>query len=158
MPDSGFVEPDTRDLVAFDRWSILPNEADPFPTHRTSQHSCDPDGVLPEEEVLEINTGDCGYAIVGQSLLTAVSSGDTVDLLVYHSALSSTDENAKAHFSLVVADHIFWDIEIDIPWQSEVYIVSKTIDWSAPKGALVRVHLHNHGGNSWRVGYLRRAP
>lgn len=153
--DTG-TEEETVDLVQFDQWSILDEHQDPYPTHRTADHLCDPSGILPEDELLEINTNECGYAVLGQPLQADIEPGDTVELLMYHSALSARTQPAEAHFSLLIGDHDFWDINIDIPWQSEVYLIPIEVDWSAEEGALVRVHLHNHGGNSWRVAYLRR--
>ena len=147
---------DVHNLVAFDQWTVLAEADDPFPDHRTEEYNCDPGGVLVEDEVLEINTDDCGYAVVGQPLLTDLQPGDMVELLMYHSALSSIEQDANAHFSIMIGDRMFWDTNIDIPWQSEVYIVPQTIDWHESEGTMVRVHLHNHGGNSWRVGYLKR--
>ena len=157
IDDSGTAEAGIEELVAFDQWEILSEADDPFPEHRTLEYQCDPSGILAEEDVLEINTNDCGYAVVGQTLRADVQAGDRVELLMYHSALSTNDEPAAAHFAITVGPHVFWEIDLDIPWQSDVYVVPKTIDWSENQGAMVRIHLHNHGGNSWRVGYLRRS-
>ena len=154
--DSGGDETVGTDLVFFDQWTLLSEDADPYPTHRTEDHQCDPSGVLPEEGVLEINTNDCGYAVVGQPLHTGLESGDMVELLMYHSALSAVDTPAEAHFSLMIGENLFWESTIQIPWQAEVYIVPITVDWDAEAGTMVKVHLHNHGGNSWRIGYLKR--
>ena len=30
------------------------------------------------------------------------------------------------------------------------------VDWSLEAGTEARIHLHNHGGNSWRVAYIKR--
>ena len=149
---------DAVDLVLFDQWGILDSDQDPFPDHRMAHHNCDPSGVLPEDNVLEINTNDCDYAVVGQPLRAPIQSGDMVELLMYHSALSAIDEPAEAHFSVMIGDQTFWDITIDIPWQSEVYLVPIEIDFDGEAGTMVRVHLHNHGGNSWRVAYLKQIP
>jgi len=144
------------DLVIFDEWSILGASMDPYPEHKTADHSCDPKGVLPEEEVLEINTNDCGYAVVGQPIKAEILEGDWVELMMYHSALSSVDEPAEAHFSLWVGENVFWERTIAIPAAPEIYPVPLQVEWSAEAGELARIHLHNHGGNSWRVAYLKR--
>ncbi len=153
--DSGESE-EVVDLVFFDQWTILPEVDDPYPDHRGDYGDCDSSGVLPEDGVLEINTNDCGYAVVGQPLATDIAAGDWVELLMYHSALAAIDEPAEAHFSLWVGDNLYWERNFDIPLAAEVYPVPIIVDWSAPAGTLVRIHLHNHGGNSWGVGYLKR--
>jgi hypothetical protein len=157
--DSGHTEPgDTvvSNLVSFDAWSALGPDSDPYPSHRTATHNCEESGLLAEEDVLEINTNDCDYAVIGQPIWADIEAGDLVELLMYHSALSSVDEPAEAHFSFHIGDRLFWERTIDIPWASEVYLIPIEVDWSAEAGTQVRVHLHNHGGNSWRVAYLKR--
>jgi len=154
--DSGREDMEVVDLTQFDQWEILGEEFDPYPDHRTPEYTCDSSGILPEDLVLEINTNDCGYAIVGQPLQADIQPGDLIELLMYHSALSSTDEAAEGHFSLMVGERVFWEKTIPIPWNAEVYLVPIITDWSAEAGTMVRIHLHNHGGNSWRVGYLKR--
>ena len=67
---------DTLDIVSFDKWTILDDQLDPYPDHKMFDHNCDPKGVLAEDEVLEINTNDCSYAIVGQPLAHDVLEGD----------------------------------------------------------------------------------
>lgn len=153
--DSGQTE-EVVDLVFFDQWVILPESDDPYPDHRGDYDDCDPGGILPEDGVLEINTNDCGYAVVGQPLSADVVEGDWVELLMYHSALAAIEEPAEAHFSLWVGEHLYWERTFVIPSAAEVYPVPITIDWAAPAGTPVRLHLHNHGGNSWRVGHLKR--
>ncbi|MGB0639571.1 MAG: hypothetical protein ACPGTU_09570 [Myxococcota bacterium] len=153
--DSGQSE-EVVDLVFFDQWVMLPESDDPYPDHRGDYDDCDPGGILPEDGVLEINTNDCGYAIVGQPLASDIVAGDWVELLMYHSALAAIDEPAEAHFSLWIGENLYWERTFAIPLAAEVYPVPITVDWSAEAGTPVRLHLHNHGGNSWRVGYLKR--
>ena len=156
--ETGLFDSDSNavDLVSYEKWSVLDGSLDPHPEHRTTDHNCDPNGVLAEDEVLEINTNDCGYAIVGQPIQHDVQIGDEVELLLYHSALSSIDQPAEGHFSLWIGDNLFWERTVSIPAASEIYAVPLVVDWAAPAGELARIHLHNHGGNSWRVAYIRR--
>ena len=144
------------DLVAHDGWKQRPAEDDPFPSHRLASHTCDPDGILPEDGVLEVNTNDCGYAVLGQPILADVRPGDWVELLMYHSALASVDSPAEGHFSLWLGETEFWGRTVAIPAAAEIYLVPIQVDWSLEAGTEARIHLHNHGGNSWRVAYIKR--
>lgn len=144
------------DLVAHDGWKQRPAEDDPFPSHRLVSHDCDPDGILPEDGVLEVNTNDCGYAVLGQPILADVQPGDWVELLMYHSALASVESPAEGHFSLWLGETEFWGRTVAIPAAAEIYLVPIQVDWSLEAGSEARVHLHNHGGNSWRVAYIKR--
>jgi hypothetical protein len=156
--DSGEAPPSGSivDLVRFDQWEQLDASDDPYPSHRNDDHACDDKGILAEENTLEINTGDCGYALVGQPLRADLEAGDWVELMMYHSALASTDPLAEGHFSLWIGEHLYWERTMAIPSAAEVYWVPTAIDWDAEAETMVRLHLHNHGANSWRVAYLRR--
>ena len=147
---------DSVDLVDHDGWTQLSPDMDPFPDHRRPDHDCDPDGVLPEDGVLEVNTNDCGYAVLGQPISADIQPGDWVELLMYHSALASVESPAEGHFSLWLGDTEFWGRTITIPAAAEIYLVPIQVDWSLAAGTQARIHLHNHGGNSWRVAYIRR--
>lgn len=144
------------DLVAHDGWTQISATDDPFPAHRTDTHTCDPSGILPEDGVLEVNTEDCGYAVLGQEILHDIQPDDWIELLMYHSALSSVDSPAEAHFSLWIDEEEFWGRTMSIPAAAEIYLVPMQVDWTLAAGTQARVHLHNHGGNSWRVAYLKR--
>ena len=144
------------DLIAHDGWSQLASVQDPFPSHVTPSHSCDPDGILPEDGVLEVNTNDCGYAVLGQPISADVQPGDWVELLMYHSALASIDSPAEGHFSLWLGDLEFWGRTVAIPAAAEIYLVPIQVDRVFEAGTQARLHLHNHGGNSWRLAYLKR--
>ncbi len=147
----------TVDLVTHDGWSLIDAGADPYPSHRTPTYTCDQRGVVPEDGVLEINTNDCGYALLGQPILSDIQAGDRVELLMYHSALASTEATAEAHFSLWLGPHEFWGRTVAIPAAAEVYPVPLEVDFDLAAGSPAIIHLHNHGGNSWRVASLRRS-
>lgn len=145
-------------LVDFDQWTLLGPDRDPTPEHRSPDSSCAPRGVIPEDGVLEVNTNDCGYALLGQPIIHPIAAGDTVELLMYHSALSALEEPTEGHFSLWLGDALLWDLNVSIPAAAEIYFIPVTIDFDVARSTEVRIHLHNHGGNSWRIGHLKRLP
>ena len=75
---------------------------------------------------------------------------------MYHSALASVDSPAEGHFSLWLGDTEFWGRTIPIPAAAEIYLVPIQVDWSLETGTEARIHVHNHGANSWRVAYIKR--
>ena len=149
---------DAVSLVNFDQWTLLDADRDPTPEHRSPDSSCAPRGVIPEDGVIEVNTNDCGYALLGQPITHPIAAGDTVELLMYHSALSALEEPTEGHFSLWIGDALLWELNVSIPAAAEIYFVPVTVDFDVDPATEVRVHLHNHGGNSWRIGHLKRLP
>jgi hypothetical protein len=156
--DTGPVWPDgdQEDLVLASNWTVLESSDDPYPSHGEPDEDCDAKGVTHEDGVIEVNTNDCSYVILGQGLRTEVRAGDWIDLLMYHSALAAVDTPAEGHFSLWVGGQQYWEANIPIPAAAEIYSVVMPVEWSALASDPVRVHLHNHGGNSWRIAHLRR--
>ncbi len=153
--DSGSSSPGTIDLVRAEDWARLAKRLDSFPDHRPDEIECDSDGWHPEAGVLEVETNNCNYASLVQSSRASVVSGDTVDLLVYHSALSAL-EPAEAHVAVLLDGETLWEETIPIPSASEIYDISIVPTRDVPAGSPVVLHLHNHGGNAWKLGHLRR--
>ena len=74
---------------------------------------------------------------------------------MYHSALASVEDPAEGHFSLWLGETNSGRT-VAIPAAAEIYLVPIQVDWSLEAGSEARIHLHNHGGNSWRVAYIKR--
>ena len=51
-----------------------------------------------------------------------------------------------------------WDVTVPIPAAAQLYDVTVPMDRDVPAGAEVVVHVHNHGGNTWRVAHARAVP
>ena len=142
----------TFDLVAADGW-VIDASVDPAPEHLDG-HTCDPSGVLVEDGLLEVRTGDCAYAVVRQASLAEVGAGDRLELLVYHSALTA-DEEGEGHVALAVEGELVWEKTVAIPSTSQVYATEWTAEAAVEVGADVVLHLHNHGSNAWNLGHFR---
>jgi len=60
-------------------------------------------------------------------------------------------EPALAHLAVWLEDSVLWETEVPIPAASEMYEVELPLPHAASPGALLGLHLHNHGFNSWRL-------
>ena len=149
--DSGLRTP--GELVTADGW-VSNVELDPWPEHRTADHSCDERGILVEDGLLEVRTGDCGYVVLSQPTLRAVRRSDTIELLLYHSALTAA-ESAEAHVAFHMGDVLVWETTLPIPSPSLVHDVVVPAPAAAPIGTMMVLHLHNHGSNAWNLAHLR---
>jgi len=147
--------PGTNDLVHLDAWEPLAASEDPYPGHQPELVDCAEDAWHEEDGLLEIETGQCSYLNLTQPSRIGVAAGDSIELLVYHSALSSTDEPAQAHLAVLLDGRPILDQTIPIPSSSQIYDRTVLQDAATPAGAQVVIHLHNHGGNSWKLGHLR---
>ena len=148
--------PDPVDRVLPTDWQALAEAEDPYPTHRPETVDCDPAGWHEEAGVLEVETNLCPYANLVHPTRADIEVGDTLSLLTYHSALSAVDEPAEAHLAVLVDGEPIFDRTIPIPSASEIYDHTVTALRAVPAGAPVVLHVHNHGGNAWKLAHLKR--
>ncbi len=150
---------ETVDLVDASLFRILDADEDPFPSHRAdAKRLCDAGGFGEDLGVLDIDTETCAYVSAAQPSLAEVLPGDDLLLLAWHQALASTDPNAQGHMAVMIGDTLVWEVLIDIPASADVYELELPVEEEIPAGTPVVVHVHNHGGNTWRLGSLRAIP
>jgi hypothetical protein len=155
--ETGTVTPaETIDLVSPSSWQRLDADLDPYPEHRPEGASCPETSWFEEDGLLEIETSDCDYINLTQPSAAEIREGDRLELLVFHSSLSSIDQPAEAHLVVLVDGLPILNETISIPSDSQIYEIDTSIQATAEAGAPVVVHLHNHGGNTWKLAYLRR--
>ena len=139
-------------------WTILAADADPWADHRAAEKRACPRGFGVEDDVLEIETTDCGYVSAAQPTLVDLAAGDAIGLLTWHSALASTTPGAEAHYALTLDGATVWEITVPIPSAASVYDEQIPVERAVPAGATLVVHLHNHGANSWRLATVEAVP
>jgi len=144
----------TFDLVTPEAWAILEASVDPFADHRPADPYCDPSALNVDLELFEVDTTLCDYLSAGQGAQVALRAGETVSVLMYHGSLTWWEE-ASAHAAVAVGGEVIWEETIAIPAASEVYIADVVVPSDVAVGAPVVFHLHNHGSNTWNLGYLR---
>ena len=139
-------------LVDMASWQLLDDSRDPI---GPAPSACDPLGVGVETDILEIDTEACPWVTLGQRSLVDLQPGDTLSLLAWHSALSAP-EPAVGLMGLWIGDQELWRTEPAIPGDATIYELELPIDSSFPLDTQVRLHVHNHGANAWRLGRLER--
>jgi hypothetical protein len=144
VPDSGVIE-----LATPDDWSLASGEEDPFPMHRPQDASCD-GGFGPEYGTFEIDTGVCTYGSFVQPTLADIREGDEIRVTLVHDPLWA-EEPATAHVAVSLDAVPFFDMEVPIPSQYGFLQESSHAARDVAVGAVLHLHLHNHGYNTYRV-------
>ena len=138
-------------LIDHARWvQIEATEEDPLAAHRPSSIVCGVAGWYEENETIEIDTNFCNYLALRQDSLAAITEGAKVRLGFYHFDLVAP-EPALAHVAVLVDQQLLWEQEIEIPGAAMVYALEFEAPFSAPAGAELVFHLHNHGQNTWAL-------
>jgi hypothetical protein len=104
-----------------------------------------------------VNTGLCTYAFLEQPLLADVAVGDEVEVAMWYSALVST-EPAEGHMALLIDGRLLWERVVPIPSDADAHTDLVEVGFDAPAGALIQLHVHNHGANTWNLLRVERNP
>lgn len=139
-------------LVELSAWEILGDDQDPI---GPAPSPCAPTAVHEETGFLEIETDDCPWVTVGQLSGARVGPEHELAILAWHSSLAAA-EPATGHMSLWIGDEEIWRIEPAIPGDPEIHEASVQATQEHAAGSWVRLHVHNHGANAWRLGRLER--
>ena len=148
---AGFV-----DLIDHEAWQEVTAAEDPLADHRPAEVECGLAGWYVEDGQTEVDTNFCNYLSIRQPSLAAIEAGATLELGLYYFDLAAP-EPAQAHVAIVVDGEILWEDTVDIPGQAQVYTLEFPSPLSAPQGAELDFHLHNHGQNTWVLQDLRVA-
>lgn len=147
------LEPSWRMLVDHGRWRAdVDASEDPWPEHRPATVDCD-GGWHRETDGIEIDTGACNYLLLQQPSPVAIEAGDPIRLRMWWQGLASL-EPAQGHVAVLVDDELLWEELVPIPGPADVRSLEFPSPLSAPAGATITLHLHNHGYNTWHFHEL----
>ncbi len=152
---AGAASPSTPGLrAAHDAWVRLEGADDPYHDPARDDLECSPVGWEPEDAgFFEIESDLCSLATWEQPLLGEVKAGETLTFVFWHLDLWA-DPPTLASVELSIDGVPFWRYEVQVPSAEYVEQVAVPAPADAAAGAPVRLHLDNHGVNSWRVGEL----
>ena len=154
LPQNPHVQRTIVVLVDHSAWSVTPEADDPLASHRPAEIECEENlGWLVEPfpiPALELDTDDCNYAALDHPILYAVAAGDPIFVELFYFDLTSP-EPATAHLAVLLGDETLWEDSIEIPSEAAVVELELEAPADFAQGTPLRVHLHNHGQNTWHV-------
>jgi len=143
----------TNMIVDLESWSFA--TTDPFPEHRPETIDCPALAFRVEIDQLEIQMDFCNYAVLEFAATQDVKAGTLVELLILHTGLWAL-ESGNAHVAWTLGTDVFWEASPEIPASSEFFFHQAELTKDIRHGDPIRLHLHNHGANDWRIGYFKR--
>ena len=147
-------------LIELESWKIGGENGDPYPEHKPEDFDCPPTAFRIESNQLEVEMDICNYAHVVFESNQKITKGESIELLILHTGLWA-EEAALAHAVISHQDkndniHILFEEEPAIPAQAEFFFHEFTLETTIEKKDTLHIHLHNHGANDWRLGYIQR--
>lgn len=134
-------------------WAPLALDADPLASHQPADAACPADAWHAQGDGVEVDTGACTYAWLGQPLLGAIPAGAVLEGTLWHLDLTA-DAPATAHGALLLGDEVVFEVDVPIPSGTQFHEIAVTLDHEVPPGTLIALHLHNHGTNAWTLSAL----
>jgi hypothetical protein len=135
-------------LIDQEDWRRYDAAIDPLKSHQPAEISCQSSATYLEYDAFEVDTTRCNYVLSYTPALRAVPAGTELRFHMLHYDLLAA-EPANAHIALLFGDRVQWEKTIPIP--SPGNGVETTFVTSAPLAFQdsIRLHLHNHGGNTY---------
>jgi len=152
-PEVIVVDGNVIDVTDF---KMADQSLDSHPEHRPEVLDCSPGAFTEELGQLEIDTGECDYALIQFSTRFLLPAGTEIEGMVMHSGLFHPD-HAQAHYALSIDGILFEESHPAIPSDTDFFFFQGQVESEVPEGSVVMLHLHNHGVNTWRFGHLRLA-
>lgn len=138
-------------------WQRYDASLDPLPTHQPVEVVCRESATLYESEAYEIDTTRCNYLLAQHPSELDLPLGSRVQLSLLHYDLTAP-EPAEAHLALLFGDSLQWETRVAIPSPANVIDQTFTTSKVLARGEPIRLHLHNHGGNTWLFVSLAALP
>ena len=149
-PDDTPIDPGPFSLVGVEQWAFDGASPEPFTDPPPDPIVCEVGWGL-EDGVFEIDSGLCNWGVFTQPSQVDVLAGDLVEVILLHDTLYSEDPEARAHLGAALAGTLVWETELMIPAATGFLRPTWTADGDYPAGTPVRLHVHNHGYNNYRI-------
>ena len=140
-------------LIDHSSWHNYPVELDPLPDHQPAMIKCGLSGWFVEAGSLEVDTANCNYLSIEHPAAEAVPAGTEIELELGHFDLLAP-EPATAHVALLFESELQWEDFIDIPGPGNLERSRFRATRDLAAGESIRLHLHNHGQNTWLFGQV----
>jgi hypothetical protein len=151
-PEDGATLREVR-LIDHESWQNYPVELDPLADHQPPAIKCGIAGWFVEAGSLEVDTSHCNYLLIEHPAAVDVPAGSEIEIEIGHFDLLAP-EPATAHLALLFDADLQWEHFVDIPGPGNLQRSRFLTTRDLAAGEPIRVHLHNHGQNTWLIGQL----
>lgn len=143
-------------LVDMESWRRYDAAIDPLKSHQPAEIQCFESATYVEYDSFEVDTTRCNYVLSYTPSLRAVPAGSELRLsLLHYDLLAPMPTNA--HLALIFGDSVQWEQTIPIPSPGNAiettFVSTVPLAFQDP----IRLHLHNHGGNTYLLVALEVA-
>lgn len=128
---------------------LAPSSSPPFPAEGPAIVGCGPGGVIVEQDTVEVRTAYCDPADLEMELPVDVPRGAVLGLTITHDVLIA--DGGEAHLAVLIDDDVVWENHTPLPAAAAYLHDDVTLDRRFAAGARLRLHVHNHGSNTYTL-------
>lgn len=99
---------------------------------------------------VSVDTRRCSRATLEQPTLVPTMAGETLQLTIYHYAITST-ASGDGLMTLAFGDRELWRETVPLPAEGRLIESKIVLPAAADAGAPIRWHVENHGDNTWHL-------
>lgn len=148
MADAAASPPRKLRLVDHLGWTRFDAQLDPLAAHQPAQIQCPESAAFVEFDAFEVDTTRCNYVLAQHGSRANVPVGTTVSLTLLHYDLLAP-EPAQAHIAILFGSDLQWETTLAIPATGRALEASFVTTRALAMDEPIRLHLHNHGGNTY---------
>lgn len=154
--DAGLDAGRFSQLVDQRAWRRYDAAVDPLRDHQPESIDCKISATYVEYGSFEIDTTRCNYLLAETPSLRGIDLGTEVHLSLLHYDLLAP-QPAQAHIAVLFGDALQWETLLPVPSPGNVIDVRFQATKELSFGEPIRLHLHNHGGNTYLLQTLEAA-
>jgi hypothetical protein len=129
-------------------WRRYDAAVDPLKSHQPLEIKCFESATYVEYGAFEVDTTRCNYLLAYTPALREVPAGTVLRFSLLHYDLLAP-QPAEAHVALLFGNELQWEQTIPIPAAGDqvetTFRSTVALSFQDP----IRLHLHNHGGNTY---------
>jgi hypothetical protein len=145
---------DEAALIDHQSWQRYDRSLDPLVAEQPTELECGIAGFFVERGELEIDSARCNYLLAEHPALLPVRRGQRLTLEFRHYDLAA-DEPAETHIAILFGNQRQWETRIAIPSAANTIHAEFVATEDLAVGGPIRLHLHNHGQNTYTFAWLR---
>lgn len=146
--DAAVSPPRKLRLIDHLGWTRFDAQQDPLAAHQPLQIQCPESAAFVEFDAFEVDTTRCNYVLAQHGALASVPAGTTLSLTLLHYDLLAP-EPAQAHIAILFGNDLQWETTLAIPAAGRAIEASFVTTRALTVDEPIRLHLHNHGGNTY---------
>jgi len=141
-------------LIDHAKWQKVELKDDPWAANLPAEATCGAGAFKAEAGALEFDTGVCNFITLQQPSQAAVESCDELRIVFWHLPLYAGPKGADALAELRLGEHSLLKVEKPIPPEGAIeasFTPKHRLNTTIAAGTPIRIHVQNHGLNTWKL-------